>query len=723
MRKLSSFLAIALLGCAVESEPSEPVASDPSGVTDEVIERVTPRVMSELAGRGLAVDSSLVAHTHIKPVDGIEHVRYRQTYRGVPVVHGRVSVTLAGDQIAHLADTTIKDLDLDVSPTLTRDEVLARSLADFAHTGAEARAELVIDTDYRREVRRTRDASAPINADEVHKVPAKHVLVWQVLVGDHRDSMAYFYDAKTGELRDKHDPSSHNNITIQANTEYNGQVNINAVTGQGGSCGDLSLIDWKRGHSEFQNDNATLGWGLTTLAFGDGKAPTRDYSNLECETSMLGNGQTALGDAEFGHAVGWDMYKNVFNHPGWDGESQPTPVHSHWQETDSRYQVNVFGDYIELGDGDYRHGGTPHATVDIFTHEFTHGVDNHVGSLGDLSNGNVISEGIADVGGVLALLYKRNGFSSGAGVLVDSPVNDDWKLFGGIKFTGGDTRQRVLDRPSRDSTSSPDAWFNGIDDLNPHQSSGPLRRAMFFLMKGASTHDDWNHDFSFRSNTPLLPWGMKGVGVTKGSQIYFHTFFGCLDDADYANARSCAVTMATVLFPTDPSVADAVRNAFGGVNVGNVAATYPSAKPTLVPEIEQNGDAAHATQGAWRETPSGSGLEDVFKMDLFGSVIGTSDVDEFQFHAKCGRHIGALLTHPVLPNQAKATMRLFMLESDNIWHTVTPLSDPTAKDPTLSFDTTDVCTGTGEHQFIMKVFANGDSTTSPLPYIVHLDAE
>src|SRR5262249_47004009 len=202
------------------------------------------------------------------------------------------------------------------------------------------------------------------------------------------------------------------------------------------------------------------------------------------------NAQTAGADAELSFAVTWDAYKNVFGFPGWGGNNEQASVYVHWQVDNSQYKIDPFGDHINIGDGDWQLGATPHTTIDVMGHEFTHGVDSHVGSLGTFSTGNLISEGIADLGGVFAKLYfNDNGFRNGSLSVTPTRNQDDFELFHDIIHGDGFEHLRFLDRPSLDG--SPNAYFDNIGDLDPHQSSGPIRRAFYYIMKGASPHDDW----------------------------------------------------------------------------------------------------------------------------------------------------------------------------------------------------------------------------------------
>ncbi len=713
MQRLQSILAIALAGCAVDSELPEA----PDTTTDEV----APQVMRQLPG--LTANDGLLRRHQLSAADGIDHVRYRQTYRGVPVNHHGATAVMTNGRIANVIDHTIKGIDVDVNPTISKDEAIAMAMKDV---GRElfAKAELVIDADTQRQVKRTRSEATPVNADEIERTVLRHVLVWEVLVGDDKTVMAYVYDAHTGALRDKHEAAVNENATVWASSEYAGAQMINVVKNES-PCGTFEMVDWQRSHFLFAPfGGAGSTYFSNTAAFGDAEPPNQDYSDGGTCDPREGhaNDQTAAVDAEFNFGVTWDMYKNVFGITSWDNANESGGIYVHMQEDNSHYVADFqpFSyAHIDFGDGDWQNGATPHTAVTVVGHEYTHGVDQHLGSLGSLSKGNVISEGIADLGGALVKMYDHDGgWNNSAAHITDDGVLDDLELGGQVmQSTGVLKKSRFLDRPSKDGVS-PDVYFDGIDDLDPHYSSGPLRRAFYFIMRGASAHDDWRHDPAWASNTPLLPWGLPGLGIDKGSKIFFNTFFNCLDDADYNDALGCAQFTALELFGLDAM--NTVTNAFAGVNVGSTAG-YP-AGPKVFFEQEPNESSGEATNVDWSAAPAG--FENVFKMTLIGNMFSASDVDEYKFTARCGRHIGALLAQPPdLGTSANAlSMRLFWQNpATGNWVAEGAATDPTTTDPTLSLDATGFCTGTGEQTFIMKVTSSGGA--SGFPYQVFMDAE
>jgi len=701
-------IAIALAGCAIDNDTSEPTAP-----TDQITEAVHDK---------LALPANVdVVQRHRMPVtDKIDHVRYRQTYRGVPVLHGGATAVVENGAVTKVLDHTDKDIDLDVTPTVSKEDVIQRALADHGvDADARASAELVIDRDQQKLVHRTRPDAAPVNRDEVSYATTRHVLTWQVYVSYGHEAMLYIYDAHTGELRAKRDPGSHDNTTATGVGFYSGTRQINVMSN--GACGNFYMSDWRRGGTNIGVYDTPTTFFSNDAKFGDGAVPTRDYSEGGvCDPrETWGNDQTAGVDAEVSHAIAWDMFKNVAGLAGWSGDgSEGTDIFTHWQADDSTYYPSVgpfSHEHINLGDGNWQAGGSSHTSMSVVGHEFTHGMDRNFGTLA-ITGPNVMSEGIADIGGVLTQIYKRDGgWGNSASRITDTGDLDDFTVFGEILSDATHHHgRRFLSRPSLDG-SSPDSYFDGIEDLEPHSSSGPIRRAFYYIMKGASAHDDWDAQTAWNSNTVFLPWGLPGLGVDKGSQIYFDTFFSCMDDSDFDQARTCASLIALELF--GPDAQTTVDNAFAGVNVGN-RVSYPRA-PTAFAEVEPNESNGIATPVNWDAAPDG--FENVFKMSLVGAIGSPSDVDEYKFHAKCGRHIGAQVTAVAFGNIGMPTMRLFWLDpSRNVWVAEGSASDPSAND-TLSVDAQGFCTGTDEQQFILKVTSGSANAFGP--YVVNMDAE
>jgi hypothetical protein len=124
---------------------------------------------------------------------------------------------------------------------------------------------------------------------------------------------------------------------------------------------------------------------------------------------------------------------------------------------------------------------------------------------------------------------------------------------------------RYMYKPSLDRLS-PDAWYDGIDQLDVHYVSGPMNRAFYFMAMGSSG-DPGKDDYSLYLTQP---GGMAGIGRDKAAQIWYRALTVYLTPTSgYADARLAALHAVRDLFGGDSPENVAVRMAFGAINVGD----------------------------------------------------------------------------------------------------------------------------------------------------------
>jgi hypothetical protein len=117
-------------------------------------------------------------------------------------------------------------------------------------------------------------------------------------------------------------------------------------------------------------------------------------------------------------------------------------------------------------------------------------------------------------------------------------------------------------QPSLDGASA-DGWYDGLDDLDVHLSSGPVNRFFYFLASGASA------DAQSPSHSVFLPAGMPGLGNDRAARIWYKTLTELLaSDADFDAARAASITAAQELFGAGSAEETAVMSAWAAVNVG-----------------------------------------------------------------------------------------------------------------------------------------------------------
>ena len=126
------------LATFVATEPGAPIPA--RGVSAEARARGFISRQGELFG--FAGPPELVTE-RVSGIDrvGMEHVRFQQTFRGVPVTGGEISVHLRGEAVVAAHARTLPEAALagvSTAPTVRRQEVAGRVLAVLARAGIEA---------------------------------------------------------------------------------------------------------------------------------------------------------------------------------------------------------------------------------------------------------------------------------------------------------------------------------------------------------------------------------------------------------------------------------------------------------------------------------------------------------------------------------------------------------------------------------------------------------
>ena len=95
------------------------------------------RFLDQQAGLFGVRSADELATLRVSPVDavGMEHVRFVQTYRGIPVAGGEIGVHLRGEGVVAVHSKTLPDLSgVPTTPTVSADTARARALEAIART-------------------------------------------------------------------------------------------------------------------------------------------------------------------------------------------------------------------------------------------------------------------------------------------------------------------------------------------------------------------------------------------------------------------------------------------------------------------------------------------------------------------------------------------------------------------------------------------------------------
>ncbi|MCE1204055.1 MAG: M4 family metallopeptidase [Holophagaceae bacterium] len=307
--------------------------------------------------------------------------------------------------------------------------------------------------------------------------------------------------------------------------------------------------------------------------------------------TLSANGETTAVDAHYGLSTTWDFYQNVFGRDGIDDKGSSTfgTVHNwtYGQPGMMPYFDNAywapwyFG--MVFGDGSYGAPGAPYVgfkaltELDITGHELSHGVTEYSANLIYAGESGGLNEGNSDIFGKMVQAYADGG-ATGATV-PNFPAGDLSKWEVG-RNSGPSTAEplRFMYHPSLDGASA-DGWFDGIELIDVHYSSGPLNRFFYFLSCGASATP------ASTTYSPYYPPGFTGIGNDKAARIWYKTLTEHLvPDADFMAARDASILSAKELYGDGADCPEslAVAKAWSAVNVGlapgqapRVGVTFP----------------------------------------------------------------------------------------------------------------------------------------------------
>jgi len=288
------------------------------------------------------------------------------------------------------------------------------------------------------------------------------------------------------------------------------------------------------------------------------------------------NGQSAGVDTMSAMTTTWDFYQNVFGRSGMDGQGTsvvgtalmtPSPYNNYYQDN---ADWSIWGHSLQLGAGTFRLGnpnGLDSLTdLDVVAHEMTHGVTNPsqsqfwVNSAGYEEAG--LNEATSDFFAQMVKAYASR--TPGDDSLIPATDASDWQIG---KNVGHGTPLRWLDKPSQDQRSV-DGWYDGIRYMDGHFSAGPLNRAFFFLVNGASSTPG---DTSY---SPYLPEGMTGIGNDGAAHIVYKAVTEFLvgdgtGTITFKDVRDACLTAATYYQYGYSHWIPAIRNAFAAANIGD----------------------------------------------------------------------------------------------------------------------------------------------------------
>ncbi len=456
--------------------------------------------------------------------NGIEHVRFDRSFKGLRVIGGDVVVhSHASGKFLGNSQTLNKAIDVSTRHIVSAGQ--ARAAALLVQAGStEGVAEKVI---YAR--------------------GDKPALAWDVLVtGEQTDGtpieMHVIVDAKAGTVLD-----AWNDIHTSAA----------AGTGHGFFVGTVPLTTDLVGSTYNLRDPSrgnTYTTDMKNRTSGNGTIFT-DADNI-WGSGLLSSTVTVAVDAQYGTGVTWDYYKNVHGRNGIanNGAGAFNRVHYSRKYNNAFWSDSCF--CMTYGDGD---GTTfnPFDSLDVAGHEMTHGVTSRTANLTYSGESGGLNEATSDIFGTMVEYYAANAN--------DAP---DYKI-GEKLYKSGSGALRYMYSPNTDGASA-DCWYSGVGSLDVHYSSGVANHFYYLLAEGSAPAGGPASPTCVAGNTKKATGSavLGGIGRSKAEKIWYRALTVYMTSStNYAAARNASLSAAADLYGSGSAEVAAVAAAWSAVLV------------------------------------------------------------------------------------------------------------------------------------------------------------
>ncbi len=509
----------AALGVAVAAAVATPLSAASAAPTAAPIQ--APGVVTAQAGAdqvrsalGLSPDEKLVVRSTVTDRDGTQHVRYDRTYKGLRVV--------GGDLVVEKATTgAVRD----VRWNGTGKVAVASTAPTVAETSAESSGA-------------KRAGYAPKKNDGELVVWAgggSPRLAWDVVTegvkADQTPSRLHtLVDAKSGAVLTSWDEV----VEGTGNSMYSGTVTLNSI-----QSGSSWLLKDSVGNYTTDLNGATSGTGTQFTdadnIWGNGSTSSR---------------QTAGVDAQYGAEKTFAYYKNMLGRNGiWNnGVGARSRVHY------GNAYNNAFWDGTQMTYGDGAGNAKPLTSIDVASHEMSHGVTENTAGLVYSGDAGGLNEATSDIFGTAVEFYANSAADPG-----------DYLIGEKININGNGTPLRYMDKPSKDGASQ-DCWTTGTKNLDPHYSSGPLNHWFYMASEGSGAKTI--NGVAYNSPTCGGAPAVTGAGRTNIEKVWYRTLSTKLtSNSNYAAARNGAIASAKELFGATSATCTAVEKSFDAIAV------------------------------------------------------------------------------------------------------------------------------------------------------------
>lgn len=483
---------------------------------------------------------------------GMEHIRYRQTYKGVAIQGTMYIVHCRNGKVESVNGLLYNDLpNLNIQANLS----VASSLQIALNKVNANLYKWQVPAEEKNIKAELQDANAtyyPKAEKLILKQNGVYHLCYAFNIYAHEPmgrTMEYV-DATTGKIILSKDLIEHVMVNGTAVTKYSGtkpfQTDSTAPT-------SFRLRDSGRG----------LGVNTYNMSNGSNYGTAVDFTDLDNYWNNVNAAHDeAATDAQWGAQKTYDYFYNSYGRNSIDDAGFSLKSYIHYNTN----YANAFWDGTRMtyGDGSFSQGFLTMTALDVCGHEIAHGLTNFTADLSATSSGtqecDALNEAYSDVFGTAIEKYAR-------------PTQWDWVIGGDITCNSSGVPNgvgiRLMSNPA--SLGQPNCYLgpNWNTSGEPHDNDGPLIYWYYLLSTGSLANN------------------ITALGTDTAANIAFRTLTVHLfPSADYADARFYSIVSSTELYGGCSTPTIATTNAWSTVCVGSPYVAGPTTSNFIADNLQ-----------------------------------------------------------------------------------------------------------------------------------------
>ncbi|MFC6631729.1 M4 family metallopeptidase [Microbulbifer taiwanensis] len=429
------------LAVAVSAQAADRVPATP--------DMLSPQALTAVAGSDIALEQ---VRSRTLP-NGKVISRYRQTHKGIPV-WGETITSRGQGVAAQVQGDVLTGLTLEVPSiraSIKADNALDRAMGHLVNQRAQqGLISGALSLPALKLAAKNQQQQLYIHVDKQDRARLAYLVNW-VEYGDEPSRPFYFIDAMTGEVLE----------------HWDGIAHAQDATGPGGNQ-KTGRYEYGTDYPAMTVDNNcrmdTANVETVNLNHGTSGGSVFQFTCPYNDHKTINGAYSPLNDAHFFGNVVFNMYNDWYS-------TAPLTQKLRMRVHYSNNYENAFWDGSQMTFGDGGSTFHPLVSLDVSSHEVSHGFTEQNSNLQYSGQSGGINEAFSDIAGEAAEFYMRG--------------SNDWLVGADIYKASG--ALRYMEDPTLDGRSIGHAsdYYSGMD---VHYSSGVFNRA-FYLIANSSGWD------------------------------------------------------------------------------------------------------------------------------------------------------------------------------------------------------------------------------------------